>query len=199
MRKSILFTVLLSASLLCQAQTGSVYKTYMQKFQRNYVKTHGVVTGRDKQYFRFFPPNAACLIKAVVVPITDTVGISFKTSGTLVKQYYRYALLKFNMLGSEHQLYLYQSKELQQVPAYKDYLFLPFTDATTGDESYGSGRYIDLRLGDIKDNIVVLDFNKAYNPYCAYTSGYNCPIPPKDNALSIAIRAGEKQFAKGIH
>jgi len=79
---------------------------------------------------------------------------------------------------------------------YKNYLFLPFTDATTGVETYESGRYIDLQTGDIKNNQVVIDFNKAYNPYCAYVSGvYNCPIPPRENHLPVAILAGEKRFA----
>jgi uncharacterized protein len=88
---------------------------------------------------------------------------------------------------------------LMNRPEYADYLFVPFTDATTGNETYGSGRYIDLRLGDIKNNTVLLDFNKCYNPYCAYTSGYNCPIPPKENRLAVAVKAGEKVFPKHIH
>ena len=79
---------------------------------------------------------------------------------------------------------------------YKNYLFLPFTDATTGVETYESGRYIDLEINDIKDNLVIIDFNKAYNPYCAYTTGYNCPIPPAENDLHIAITAGEKAYGK---
>jgi uncharacterized protein len=78
---------------------------------------------------------------------------------------------------------------------YKNYLFLPFTDATTGIETYESGRYIDLQINDIKNNEVLIDFNKAYNPYCAYVSGvYNCPVPPKENHLIVAILAGEKIY-----
>ncbi|HNJ28593.1 MAG TPA: DUF1684 domain-containing protein, partial [Ferruginibacter sp.] len=78
-----------------------------------------------------------------------------------------------------------------------DYLFVPFTDLTTGDESYGSGRYIEFYIQDIQgDGTLQLDFNKAYNPYCAYASGFKCPIPPRENALNVAIKAGEKNFAK---
>jgi uncharacterized protein (DUF1684 family) len=80
---------------------------------------------------------------------------------------------------------------------YKDHLFIPFTDATSGEGTYESGRYIDLDIKDITDNKFTIDFNKAYNPYCAYVTGrYNCPIPPVENRLAVAIRAGEKAFGK---
>jgi uncharacterized protein (DUF1684 family) len=79
---------------------------------------------------------------------------------------------------------------------YKNYLFLLFTDATSGADSYGGGRYIDLSMQDIIDNSVLIDFNKAYNPYCAYASGYNCPIPPRENHIPFPIKAGEKDFGK---
>ena len=80
---------------------------------------------------------------------------------------------------------------------YRDYLFIPFTDLTSGNESYAGGRYFDFKSSDILDNKFELDFNKAYNPYCAYISNrYSCPIPPKENNLSVAIRAGEKEFGK---
>ncbi|MEI9910512.1 MAG: DUF1684 domain-containing protein [Bacteroidota bacterium] len=80
---------------------------------------------------------------------------------------------------------------------YREQLFLPFTDLTTGEETYTAGRYIDLTFNDIIGDKVVIDFNKAYNPYCAYISGkYNCPIPPKENNLTVAILAGEKNYGK---
>ena len=83
------------------------------------------------------------------------------------------------------------------IDQYKNHLFLPFTDVTTRVETYESGRYIDLETSEIVNNEVVIDFNKAYNPFCAYVSGvYNCPIPPKENRLSVAIRAGEKTYEK---
>ena len=82
---------------------------------------------------------------------------------------------------------------------YKDHLFLPFTDLTSGELTYSAGRYIDLKMSDIVENVVVIDFNKSYNPYCAYVSGkYNCPIPPKENQLPVSILAGEKNFLKPL-
>jgi uncharacterized protein (DUF1684 family) len=82
---------------------------------------------------------------------------------------------------------------------YKNYLFIPFTDATNGTDTYEGGRYIDLSIPDIKDTNVIVDFNKAYNPYCCYTGGYDCPIPPKENALTVAINAGEMKYKKQVH
>ena len=75
---------------------------------------------------------------------------------------------------------------------YKDYLFLPFTDPTNGVTTYGGGRYLDLMIPATK--VVQLDFNKAYNPYCAYSGNYSCPIPPEENHLEIEIKAGVKKY-----
>jgi uncharacterized protein (DUF1684 family) len=77
-------------------------------------------------------------------------------------------------------------------------LFLPFQDETNGDDTYGGGRYMDLKITDIRDNRITLDFNKCYNPWCAYSDGYNCPVPPKSNHLPIEVKAGEKMF-KGAY
>ena len=71
--------------------------------------------------------------------------------------------------------------------------------ATSALDTYGAGRYIDCTLADIHGDRMTLDFNKAYNPYCAYTTGYNCPVPPKDNDLPVAIQAGEKNYGKRVH
>jgi uncharacterized protein (DUF1684 family) len=79
-------------------------------------------------------------------------------------------------------------------PAYKNLLFLPFNDSSNGDSSYGGGRYIDLDVNHIVNKQITIDFNKAYNPYCAYSDGYRCPVPPQENRLSIEILAGEKLF-----
>jgi uncharacterized protein (DUF1684 family) len=93
-------------------------------------------------------------------------------------------------------LSVYRNTRLAKIPAYADYLFLPFTDETNGRETYGGGRYIDLREADFKNGSITIDFNKAYNPYCAFAGGYSCPKPPDENQLAIAIPAGEKKFAK---
>ena len=108
-------------------------------------------------------------------------------------------MLTFKLHDSLLHLYVYQFEALMKKEKLKDYLFVPFGDATSGFESYGGGRYIEFYISDIKNNQVILDFNKAYNPYCAYTTGYNCPIPPLENLLIVAIPAGEKNYGKKVH
>lgn len=105
----------------------------------------------------------------------------------------RYGYFEFSLEGKTHRLQVY--KLLDLVPKFRHLLFIPFMDATSGRESYGGGRYIDLE--ERSDNRYVVDFNLAYNPSCAYgKKGYSCPIPPAENRLSIRIEAGEKNWAE---
>ena len=120
-----------------------------------------------------------------------------ESSGPIKRNYRTYGIIHFTINDSAVTLNIYQSQDLMTSPQYKDHLFIPFTDATSGEETYESGRYIDLEINDIKTDKVLIDFNRAYNPYCAFVSGkYNCPIPPTENRLTVAIRAGEKAFKK---
>jgi uncharacterized protein (DUF1684 family) len=95
-------------------------------------------------------------------------------------------------------LFVYQSEKLKAKEGYEDYLFIPFTDETNYKETFGGGRYMDFRYKDIKNNTLKIDFNFCYNPYCAFKEGYSCPIPPKENDMTLAIRAGEKLFGKEV-
>jgi uncharacterized protein len=95
--------------------------------------------------------------------------------------------------GEARVLEVYQSPETIQKAGFEDYLFVPFTDETNGDDTYEVGRYIDFRVPTSED--VILDFNKCYNPYCSYGSAYSCPIPPAVNHLPLKVKAGEKKFS----
>ena len=138
-------------------------------------------------------------VSATFQRIIDKKGFDMNTSSGMKKHYFLYGLLSFQIADTPVQLYIYQAALLMHQEKYKDYLFVPFGDATSGYESYGGGRYLDFRMSDVKNNHLEMDFNKAYNPYCAYTTGYNCPIPPKENLLKIAITAGEKNYGKPYH
>lgn len=175
----------------------TLYVDSIKAFQKNYVSTHEVVTKKDRKYFRFFPVDSKYNVQCSFEKITDTIGFNMNTSAKTLKHYYKYGRLEFKIADKILHLFVYQSKDLMQTEQYKDYLFVPFTDATSGDESYGSGRYLEFNIKDIKNNQVQLDFNKAYNPYCAYSPNYKCPIPPRENFLTIAIKAGEMNFGKG--
>lgn len=197
MRIVVLFFITCLLAAVATAQLP--YTRYIKKYQQDYINKHEVVKKEDRKYFRFFPPAAAYKIEAQFTKITDTVGFMMPTSGTGPKKFFRYGTLHFKLNGSVLRLTLFQNEQLMSDTAYKDYLFLPFTDSTSGGESYGGGRYIDLEIKDINNNNVVIDFNKAYNPYCVYSKGYNCPIPPRENDLPVAVKAGEKDFAKKLH
>lgn len=121
--------------------------------------------------------------------------MDFPTSSGRVKSFQDVGVLMFDIQGIVCTLHVYQNMGLNQIPGYKDHLFLPFTDDTNGETTYGGGRYIDLLRSELEDGRFQLDFNTAYNPWCAYSDGYNCPVPPSENRLPVAIQAGEMMYA----
>lgn len=173
------------------------YSKAIEAYVANYVQHHEVVKGADRQYLSFFPADSGFRVEARFERKENSPWFLMETSGTMKKLYRVYGTLRFTLRDTVQSLNVYQSQSLMQSEEYRNYLFLPFTDATSGKETYAVGRYIDLTTNDITGNKVLIDFNKAYNPYCAYVSGvYNCPIPPKENRLMVAIRAGEKAYGK---
>lgn len=186
-------TLLLFAGI-AHAQT--TYKDSMQQYINDYISGHEVVKDDDKKQLQFFTIDETYKVNATFEHVKNVPWFALPTSSGKTKMYRQYGKLSFELDGKPQTLYVYQSQALLQNPQYADHLFLPFTHATTGKESYETGRYIDLKIDDIKNNKVAIDFNKAYNPYCAYVSGYSCPIPPKENRLKIAIKAGEKKYLK---
>ncbi len=194
MKKIFYFLLFICSSQFCLAQKN--YKNLIQEYQQAYVLKHEVVPKEDKKYFSFFAPNKKLKREAKVTYLKDTVGFLMKTSGWKTPRYFKFALLTFKVNGKVQHLTAYQNESLLETEQYKYMLFIPFTDATTGIESYGGGRYLEIYSTNIKEGKIELDFNKVYNPYCAYAGGYNCPIPPVENNLLVAIDAGEKNFGK---
>jgi uncharacterized protein (DUF1684 family) len=175
------------------------YKDSLNSYISNYVQNHEVVTGGDKESFRFYPINEKYNVIARFKKAINSNWFSMETSGVFKKTFRVYGSLHFSINDTSVTLNLYQSQSLMNTDEYQGHLFLPFEDLTSGEETYESGRYIDLLITDIVNNQVIIDFNKAYNPYCAYVSGkYNCPIPPDENQLPVAIPAGEKIFAQPL-
>lgn len=194
MKKSFIsFCLLISSAVFAQKS----YLDSTEAFLKNYVQTHEVVKGEDRKALQFYPVDKAYRVAAKFRRVMDSQWMQFRTSGKTPQVYKLFGTLVFNLHGQLLHLNVYQSQALLLNEQYKDYLFLPFTDSTGGNETYKGGRYIDLSVKDIRNGEAVIDFNKAYNPYCAYVSGvYNCPLPPKENALPVAIRAGEKAYRK---
>ena len=176
---------------------GKTYKDSIESYFKKYVREHEVVTGKDKSLISFFPVNEKYLINCKFERTINSPWFRMESSGQIKRNYRVYGIIHFTINDTAVTLNIYQSQDLMTTEQYREHLFIPFTDATSGQETYESGRYIDLDIKDIKNDKVLIDFNRAYNPYCAYVSGkYNCPIPPAENRLVVAIRAGEKAFGK---
>ena len=145
----------------------------------------------------FFPVDSSYIITASIKKTPDTPFLGMATN-TEEKSYYRkFGILTFTLKDKEMQLTLYESLEESENPVFEDYLFLPFTDETSGSDSYGGGRYMDVFKSKINTNgTLELNFNNTYNPYCAYNDDYSCPLTPRDNHLSMEILAGVKDFKK---
>jgi uncharacterized protein (DUF1684 family) len=108
--------------------------------------------------------------------------------------YKKYGIANFTLNGEKIALSVYQNQQLMTSLEYENYLFLPFNDPTNGNSSYGGGRFIDLEIPNEGSTTISIDFNKAYNPYCAYNHNFSCPIPPSENNIKIPIPVGVKAF-----
>ena len=181
------------------AQPGKNYADSLRSYRQAYVNSHEVVTGDNKKNFRFFPIERSFAIQADFEELKDKPEVKFKTFAGFGQRYLRYGKLHFKYKGNSYSLSVYFSPAESVMEKYKNHLFIPFTDQTNGRFTYGGGRYVDILTTDIKSGKVIIDFNKNYNPYCAYTTGYMCPIPPKENDLPIAVTAGEKAFGRRVH
>lgn len=192
----ILYLLLLFIPLGLKAQSYTqqidAYRAELRtKFEKD---DFGPIKKENVVYLDYFKANSTYKVKAKVEPLFGAKTFRIPTYDGTSNEYKRYAFVHFELLGQQHTLTLYQSAALFQNPQYKDYLFLPFLDNSNGDETYAGGRYLELDASKIKDGEIEIDFNKSYNPYCAYSSGYRCPQPPSENQLSIAIEAGEKVY-----
>ncbi len=174
------------------------YSDSLLEFRNEYIQAHTVVNDTDKKRMQFFPIDEKYRVKASFIPVLTGVWFAMPTSGTRTPNYKVYGVISFTIDGKQCQLNVYQSQSLLESATNKEHLFLPFMDENTGKSTYEIGRYINLKTTDIApDGSVIVDFNKTYNPYCAYVSGkYNCPITPADNRLKVAVNAGERNFNK---
>ena len=196
--KLALLLTLLFLPLLVAAQTGSPhYLQEIDKYQRELNAEYAdpeksPLEPADLEAFAglpFFPIDEKYRVIARFVRTRGSKPFKMPTSTDRLPIYEKYGEAHFELEGKAIVLPVYQNHELRKKKGYKDYLFVPFTDLTNGTDSYGGGRYLDLRIPAAGDSLVI-DFNKAYNPYCAYSSRYSCPIPPRENRIPLAIKAG---------
>jgi uncharacterized protein (DUF1684 family) len=150
--------------------------------------------GDRKQFsgLDFFKFDAGFIVKAELkrTPNSEWFKMQSTTGDTTNERVY--GVLSFVLKGQSFTLNVYQGKAMMTREGFEDYLFLPFIDHTNGESTYGGGRYIDLRIPE--GDGIEIDFNTAYNPYCAYNEKYSCPIVPRVNTIDIEVRAGLKKF-----
>ena len=172
----------------------------VKKFQKNLntefadAKT-SPLTPEDVKEFKaldFYPINQKFFVIAKLIKAENEKPFGMKTSTDRKPMYVKYGELHFSIDGKSFNLNVYRNIDLSKKEEYKDYLFLPFFDLTSGKESYIGGKYIDLKIP--KGETIAIDFNTSYNPYCAYSSRYSCPKVPLENDLDIEIKAGVKKF-----
>ncbi len=197
-------TLLLAASCLAAnlAAQESVqdYRTEIRQHREHYkqeflTSPRSPLEAQDTALLDFYTPNPTWRIATRFERTPEAQPFDLPTYSGQTRKYVRYGIAYFEVDGVPRQLSVYQNLQLATQEAYRDYLFLPFKDHSNGDQTYGGGRYLDFRMGDISpDGRLVLDFNKAYNPWCAYSDGYSCPIPPAENHLDMPVPAGEKNF-----
>lgn len=140
----------------------------------------------------FYAINEKFFVIADFIRTKDEKPFGMPTSTDRKPLYVKYGEAHFTIDGKSFKLAIYRNIELSKKKEYSDYLFLPFSDLTSGNESYIGGKYIDMKIptGDT----ITIDFNTSYNPYCAYNHKYSCPKVPLENDLNVAIKAGVKKF-----
>lgn len=139
----------------------------------------------------FFKINKKLALSAKWERCNDSSWFEMTTSTERRPIYRKYATLYFSIGDDSFKLTAFQPQSLFQKEGWENYLFIPFGDESNGNQTYGSGRYVEIRI-DLGKELILLDFNKSYNPYCAYSERYSCPKIPIENILDIKINAGVK-------
>ena len=192
--------VLAIAAFIFYSMQGGAPENYQAEIQKDRVDKAEFMKSNDESPFlkdsiefealNYFPIDEKFRVKAKLESIDGKKVVLLTTSDGLEQKYLEYAYAVFKLNETEHRLLIL---ELMDMGPQRGKLFLAFADNTSGDETYGAGRYLDVKKIPAATSIF-LDFNLTYNPYCAYNDSYSCPFPPKENILKVAISAGEKNY-----
>jgi uncharacterized protein (DUF1684 family) len=193
-----MITLVFIAIVVYTLQGGETEEAYSQRIIRERKVTHDFMLTSEEsplneeikknfQGLLYYPVDPKYKVKARFEPNKELEVLKMPTSTGETENYIKKGYANFNLDGQDHRLLILQSETEQSGE-----FFLPFADETSGDETYGGGRYINVE--PTTSSVITIDFNKAYNPYCAYNPTYSCPLPPKENVLPIPILAGEKTY-----
>ena len=168
----------------------SIRESRVQKdeYMKNDPNSPFVLQKEPFRGLKYFKVNEAFRVTGRVIPFPGLQRIRMHMSDGTSESYLKYARISFYLAGEPQQLILYKSEDLSGTDTY----FIPFYDETSTVSTYGGGRYLE---ADYKSGPeILLDFNLAYNPYCAYVEGYSCPVPPAENRITVKVEAGEKKY-----
>jgi uncharacterized protein (DUF1684 family) len=200
MNRYIVIIILVAVLASCTKEKRPILgETEYQKDQNAKFKdaTSSPLRKKDRKAFRsldFFDFDSTFVVTAELKRSPETKFFNMETTTDRLSKERVFGVLTFKIFDKMHSLNIYQGEENMQTEGFEDYLFLPFLDDTNGEESYGGGRYIDLRIPE--SNTIIIDFNEAYNPYCVYNEKFSCPIVPRVNYLPLEIKAGVKAYVK---
>ena len=194
---TVVFLMMFSLGTVAQdndTDLTSEIKTFQTDLDEDYQdKKTSPLTTKERKSFQghgFYPIDLSYVVEAKFERIVEEDTVELMSSSGNIKLYRPFAKVYFRIGDTQCVLTAFQSFRMRDTEEYKNYLLLPFRDATSGNTSYGGGRYLDILIP--AGNTIELNFNLAYNPYCAYTAGYNCTVPPKENTLKAAIKSGVK-------
>lgn len=202
--KNTLFLALISILFFSCSQNKMTYvdeiKNHQYELNTFYSdKEESPLTEEDFKTFKsldFFEIDKTYRVKATFLLTPDSPIFEMPTTTARLPLYRKYGVATFSLNGKDFQLSLYQHQKEITSTDHSNLLFLPFNDLSNGKTSYGGGRFIDIETPTANAKTVIIDFNKSYNPYCAYNSKYSCPIPPKENSLAIEIPVGVKSYGE---
>ncbi|GGW65869.1 hypothetical protein DFQ11_10347 [Winogradskyella epiphytica] len=194
----LLFTVVFLASCGQKKVIDSNLTPFQKKINSEFKDAStSPLKAKDLKNFEgldFFPYDSTFVVTANLKRTPGTEWFDMKTTTDRLSKERVFGVLSFELHGKTYNLNVYQGQETMQTEGYENYLFLPFLDNTNGSSTYAGGRYIDLSIPN--GNTMTIDFNSAYNPYCAYDEKYSCPIVPSENYIDLDVEAGVKAFVK---
>lgn len=160
------------------------------RFMRNSRESPFAKSEDSYSGLNYFPPDVTYRVIANLEPIQQKKTVILGTNDGKEQRYIEYAYANFKLHGKDNRLLIL---EIADMGPFRGKLFLAFGDETSARETYGAGRYLDVTKSP-GSSTIELDFNLAYNPYCAYDESFTCPLPPRENILGIPIKAGEMNY-----
>lgn len=175
------------------AATDPVVAERLQKDRMFKIGSESPIPEKDRANFTglaYYAPDPGFRFELKLNRYQKPARVRLGTNTGEMRDALRYGYFEFDVDGKVCRLQVYRTEEMQKVAGPR--LFMPFRDATSGRETYAAGRYLE--LPENTTGVYELDFNRAFNPYCAYNDRFSCPVPPPENTLPVAIRAGEKMY-----